>query len=98
MAVPAFTPGLEAERQNLGSLIESDAVCPGDLTPSTGKQATGYADTRKLTLDHRPAPAIGRIMSDLIIDVGGAVRRVVGRVVGRGPATATATPGRPIAS
>lgn len=41
----------------------------GDFTLSSGKQANYYVDMRKLTLDHRAAPAIGRIMLDLIADI-----------------------------
>jgi orotate phosphoribosyltransferase len=69
----ASTPELEADRQYLIALIEDEAVFHGDFTLSSGKQATYYVDMRKLTLDHRAAPAIGRIMLDLIRDVDGIV-------------------------
>jgi orotate phosphoribosyltransferase len=64
----ASTPELEADRQYLIALIEDEAVFHGDFTLSSGKKATYYVDMRKLTLDHRAAPAIGRIMLDLIRD------------------------------
>ena len=56
----------------------------GDFTLSSGKQATYYVDMRKLTLDHRAAPAIGRIMLDLIRDVDGVVA-VGGLTLGADP-------------
>src|SRR3954470_10737659 len=65
----ASTPELEADRHGLIALIRDEAVFHGDFTLSSGKQATYYVDMRKLTLDHRAAPAIGRIMLDLIGDL-----------------------------
>lgn len=60
---------LDADRQSLLALIKDEAVFHGDFTLSSGKKATYYVDMRKLTLDHRAAPAIGRIMQDLIGDL-----------------------------
>ncbi|WP_308492094.1 orotate phosphoribosyltransferase [Microbacterium terrisoli] len=65
----ASTPALEADRQALIGLITDEAVFHGDFTLSSGKKATYYVDMRKLTLDHRAAPAIGRIMYDLVRDL-----------------------------
>jgi orotate phosphoribosyltransferase len=65
----ASTPEIEADRQRLIALIADEAVFHGDFTLSSGKQANYYVDMRKLTLDHRAAPAIGRIMLDLIADI-----------------------------
>ncbi len=65
----ARTPELEADRQALIALIKDEAVFHGDFTLSSGKKATYYVDMRKLTLDHRAAPAIGRIMHDLVADL-----------------------------
>ncbi|GAA3662400.1 orotate phosphoribosyltransferase [Microbacterium marinilacus] len=65
----ASTPELEADRQALIRLVQDEAVFHGDFTLSSGKKATYYVDMRKLTLDHRAAPAIGRIMLDLIADI-----------------------------
>jgi orotate phosphoribosyltransferase len=64
----ASTPEIEADRQALIGLITDEAVFHGDFTLSSGKKATYYVDMRRLTLDHRAAPAIGRIMLDLIRD------------------------------
>lgn len=65
----ASTPEIEADRQRLIALISDEAVFRGDFTLSSGKKANYYVDMRKLTLDHRAAPAIGRIMLDLIADI-----------------------------
>lgn len=80
----ASTPELEADRQALIALIKTDAVFHGDFTLSSGKKASYYVDMRKLTLDHRAAPAIGRIMLDLIRDVDGVVA-VGGLTLGADP-------------
>ncbi|MGF3056298.1 orotate phosphoribosyltransferase [Microbacterium sp. YY-01] len=62
------TPALEADRQRLIELIKDEAVFHGDFTLASGRKASYYVDMRRLTLDHRAAPAIGRIMQDLIRD------------------------------
>ena len=80
----ASTPELEADRQALIALIKDEAVFHGDFTLSSGKKATYYVDMRKLTLDHRAAPAIGRIMLDLVRDVDGIVA-VGGLTLGADP-------------
>jgi len=84
MAAPASTPELEADRQKLIELITAEAVFHGDFTLSSGKKATYYVDMRKLTLDHRAAPAIGRIMLDLVRDIDGVVA-VGGLTLGADP-------------
>lgn len=63
------SPAVEADRQALIRLITDEAVFHGDFTLSSGKKASYYVDMRRLTLDHRAAPAIGRIMLDLISDI-----------------------------
>lgn len=80
----ASTPALEADRQGLIALIKDEAVFHGDFTLSSGAKATYYVDMRKLTLDHRAAPAIGRIMLDLLRDVDGVVA-VGGLTLGADP-------------
>ncbi len=60
---------LEDDRKSLLALISAEAVFHGDFTLSSGKKATYYVDMRRLTLDHRAAPAIGRIMLDLVGDL-----------------------------
>ena len=78
------TPELEADRQALIALITDEAVFHGDFTLSSGKKATYYVDMRKLTLDHRAAPAIGRIVLDLIQGLDG-VEAVGGLTLGADP-------------
>lgn len=80
----ASTPALENDRQALIRLIQDEAVFHGDFTLSSGKKATYYVDMRKLTLDHRAAPAIGRIMLDLISDIPDVVA-VGGLTLGADP-------------
>jgi orotate phosphoribosyltransferase len=80
----ASTPELEADRQALIGLITDEAVFHGDFTLSSGKKATYYVDMRRLTLDHRAAPAIGRLMLDLIRDVDDIVA-VGGLTLGADP-------------
>ncbi|RLK46630.1 orotate phosphoribosyltransferase [Microbacterium telephonicum] len=65
----ASTPELESDRQSLIGLIRDEAVFHGDFTLSSGKKATYYVDMRKLTLDHRAAPAIGRLVLDIVRDL-----------------------------
>ena len=96
----ASTPALESDRQRLIALITDEAVFHGDFTLSSGKQATYYVDMRKLTLDHRAAPAIGRIMNDLIADIDGIIA-VGGLTLGADPIAnsvmhATADSARPL--
>lgn len=55
----------------------------GDFTLSSGKKATYYVDMRKLTLDHRAAPAIGRLVLDLVRDL--EVDAVGGLTLGADP-------------
>ena len=80
----ASTPELEADRHGLIALVRDEAVFHGDFTLSSGRKASYYVDMRKLTLDHRAAPAIGRIMLDLIHDIPG-VAAVGGLTLGADP-------------
>ncbi|MBN9214955.1 MAG: orotate phosphoribosyltransferase [Microbacterium sp. SCN 70-200] len=79
----ASTPELEADRQALIGLITDEAVFHGDFTLSSGKKATYYVDMRKLTLDHRAAPAIGRLVLDVVRDL--KVDAVGGLTLGADP-------------
>lgn len=80
----ASTPELEADRQALIRLITDEAVFHGDFTLASGARATYYVDMRKLTLDHRAAPAIGRIVLDLIRDLDG-IAAIGGLTLGADP-------------
>lgn len=63
------SPNVQDDRQELIALIKDEAVFHGDFVLSSGKQATYYVDMRKLTLDHRAAPLVGRVMLDLVKDI-----------------------------
>lgn len=78
------TPELEADRQALIALITAEAVFHGDFTLASGKHATYYVDMRRLTLDHRAAPAIGRIVLDLMRGLDG-IAAVGGLTLGADP-------------
>jgi orotate phosphoribosyltransferase len=82
--VTLSTPELEADRQALIALIKDEAVFHGDFTLASGKQATYYVDMRRLTLDHRAAPAIGRIVLDLMQGLDG-IAAVGGLTLGADP-------------
>ena len=56
-------------RAQLIQLIRDEAVFHGDFTLTSGAKATYYIDLRKLSLDHRAAPLIGRVMTELIADL-----------------------------
>jgi orotate phosphoribosyltransferase (EC 2.4.2.10) len=79
----ASTAALESDRQALIGLIREEAVFHGDFTLSSGKKATYYVDMRKLTLDHRAAPAIGRLVLDIVRDLD--VDAVGGLTLGADP-------------
>ena len=63
------SPDVQADRQQLIELIKDEAVFHGDFILSSGKQANYYVGMRKLTLDHRAAPLVGRVMLDLIAGI-----------------------------
>ncbi len=56
-------------REQLIQYIRDEAVFHGDFTLTSGKKATYYIDLRKVSLDHRVAPLIGRVMTELIADI-----------------------------
>ena len=56
-------------REQLIQYIRDEAVFHGDFTLTSGKKASYYIDLRKVSLDHRVAPLIGRVMVDLIDDI-----------------------------
>lgn len=78
------SPALEADRQKLIELVKSEAVFHGDFTLSSGKQASYYVDMRRLTMDHRAAPAIGRLVADMAGEFDGIVA-VGGLTLGADP-------------
>jgi orotate phosphoribosyltransferase len=74
-------------RQQLIEYISSEAVFHGDFTLTSGKKATYYIDLRKVSLDHRVAPLIGRVMVDLIAGIDD-VDAVGGLTMGADPIAA----------
>ena len=75
------------ERQQLIDYISAEAVFRGDFTLTSGKKATYYVDLRKVSLDHRVAPLIGRVMLDVIADIPD-VFAVGGMTMGADPVAA----------
>lgn len=60
--------GIEEERGRLATLVRELGVVHGHFTLSSGKEADYYIDLRRVTLDHRAAPVIGRLMRVLTAD------------------------------
>ncbi len=60
---------MSSPREQLIEYISAEAVFHGDFILTSGKQASYYIDLRKVSLDHRVAPLIGRVMVELISDV-----------------------------
>lgn len=58
-----------SDRDRLIEYIKELAVFHGDFTLTSGKKATYYVDLRRVSLDHRVAPLIGRVMIDVIKDI-----------------------------
>ena len=84
---------MSEDRDRLIEHIREEAVFHGDFVLSSGKQATYYVDLRRVSLDHRVAPLIGRVMLDLIAefdDPGADVRvdAVGGLTMGADPIAA----------
>ncbi|GGA65977.1 orotate phosphoribosyltransferase [Pseudoclavibacter endophyticus] len=75
------------DRAALLQLIRDEAVFHGDFTLTSGKRASYYIDLRKLSLDHRAAPLIGRVLLELVDELGGAagVDAVGGLTMGADP-------------
>lgn len=56
------------DREELRRLIAEIAVVPGRVTLSSGKEADWYVDLRRITLHHKAAPLVGRVMRALVRD------------------------------
>ncbi|GAB2821566.1 orotate phosphoribosyltransferase [Actinocorallia aurea] len=59
-----------SDREELLQEIKTKAVVHGDFTLSSGQKASFYVDLRRVTLDGRAAPLVGRVMLDLTTDLG----------------------------
>ncbi|HEV7935604.1 MAG TPA: orotate phosphoribosyltransferase [Actinomadura sp.] len=58
------------DREDLLNEIRDKAVVHGDFVLSSGQRASWYVDLRRITLDGRSAPLVGRVMLDLTADLG----------------------------
>ena len=93
MAAPELTG---TDRDELAALVRELAVVHGRVTLSSGKEADYYVDLRRVTLHHRAARLIGKLMRELTSDWDYVA--VGGLTIGADP-VATAimhAPGRPI--
>ncbi|HEU0257042.1 MAG TPA: orotate phosphoribosyltransferase, partial [Microbacteriaceae bacterium] len=52
---------MTSPRQELIDYIADEAVFHGDFTLASGRRAPFYVDLRRVSLDHRVAPLIGRV-------------------------------------
>jgi orotate phosphoribosyltransferase len=59
-----------AVRAELLAAIRTDAVVHGRVVLSSGREADWYVDLRRVTLDGRAAPLVGRAMLDATADLG----------------------------
>lgn len=59
------TPTVTTDRDALLALIRDLAVVHGRVTLSSGREADYYVDLRRVTLDGRAAPLVGRVMLGL---------------------------------
>jgi orotate phosphoribosyltransferase len=62
------TEQTHTDRALLRSLVTELAVVHGRVVLSSGLEADYYIDLRRLTLHHRAAPVVGRVMLDLTRD------------------------------
>jgi orotate phosphoribosyltransferase len=59
---------LDTERDQLAGLVAELGVVHGRVTLSSGIEADYYVDLRRVTLEHRAAPLIGRLLRALTAD------------------------------
>jgi orotate phosphoribosyltransferase len=58
----------DRDRQQLLDLVKELAVVHGRVVLSSGREADYYVDLRRVTLDGRAAPLVGRAMLELVAD------------------------------
>lgn len=61
-------PTANTERDQLATLVRELGVVHGRVTLSSGAEADYYVDLRRVTLEHRAAPLIGRLLRVLTAD------------------------------
>ncbi|PID54053.1 MAG: orotate phosphoribosyltransferase [Micrococcales bacterium] len=76
---------LAQDREELLRLIDQESVVRGEVTLSSGAQAGYYIDLRRVTLHHRAAPLVGRVMLAMLDDAGIAPAAVGGLTMGADP-------------
>ena len=76
----------DSEREELIGLVRELAVVHGRVTLSSGAEADYYVDLRRVTLEHRAAPLIGRLLRELTADW--AYAAVGGLTLGADPVAA----------
>ncbi len=57
-----------SDRDDLQKLIVDLAVVRGRVVLSSGREADWYVDLRRVTLHHRAAPLVGRVLLDTVRD------------------------------
>jgi len=60
--------GADSEREELARLVRELGVVHGRVTLASGAEADYYVDLRRVTLHHRAAPLVGRLMRVLTAD------------------------------
>jgi orotate phosphoribosyltransferase len=60
--------GPDAERERLAELVRELGVVHERVTLSSGAEADYYVDLRRVTLEHRAAPLVGRLLRVLTAD------------------------------
>lgn len=58
----------DEDRERLASLVRELGVVHGKVTLASGVEADYYVDLRRVTLEHRAAPLVGRLMRVLTAD------------------------------
>src|SRR3954467_12650809 len=58
----------DGEREELADLLRELGVVHGRVTLASGAEADYYVDLRRVTLHHRAAPLVGRLMRVLTAD------------------------------
>ncbi len=89
MARVEFVPiDAAADRAALLTLIKDLAIVRGRVILSSGREADYYVDLRRITLHHRAAPLVGRVMLDVAAAHGLDFDAVGGLTMGADPVAA----------
>lgn len=74
------------DREELLAGIRANGIVHGDFELSSGARATSYVDLRRVTLDGRLAPLVGRVLLDATADL--SYEAVGGLTLGADPVAA----------